>query len=521
MRPQLIIDFGERTMFALLVSPEGEILPCSQEVRQVATRYFSAETLLDPKESERADFVWEDTVEALAGTDSRTLFSRLRRLGVRRPWEFDAPAEALRLPSPLTVLSSPAALVDPLVKSDLSGVAVALLGALLEPVFSSAASRGVSLQSTEAILVVPSSTSRKARGAIYKVFRRRGLRKLTILSRESAAGMALAAEPPPEYLVWDLVGDDLHLHRVAVDSRENLKRYRTVSTRSVRGLGWPYWVQRIAAALGGPRMEDASTSALPFFDRALLGLLGGSHDSTEVPAHPPLRLTHDLLGEALNPERFPELGPEVGARVHPALEEMDAVGLPTILQGAICGLGCLEALFLSIAGASQPPAVSQRPILERTAYGVAALLLWLRGAPGRRFEIPPAGSLRLDTLHGDTCELLTADQLPHPGERCHLERSFQVAGSPQSAESFLLHLLWGTDVAPEGNTTLCAIPLDLASYNHGNGDLCLSLDLLRSPSGRRLTARVEARMGRGPSAQTWASASFANNLSESLSLSES
>jgi hypothetical protein len=517
MRPRLIIDFGDRTIFALLVTPDGELLPCSQEVRQVTTRYFSTEILFDPKESERPDFFWEEALAPLAAADSRTLFARMRRLGVRRPWEFDSPAEALRLPSPLAVLSSPAALVDPLVKAVLPGVGVALLAGLLEPVFAAATSRGVSLQNTEAIVVVASSTSLQARRALYKVLRRCGFPQLTLLPREIAAGMVLAAEPPPEYCVWDMMGDDLHLHRVAVESWKEVRRFRTVTTRTIRGLGWPYWVQQVATALASTQRTDSSRLIAPSLDRALMGLLGGSHDSTEVPATPPLRLTHDLLNETFAPGQFPELAPEVHGLVRPVIEELSAVGLPTILLGAICGLERMEALFLALSEASQPPAVAQRSSLERTAYGVADLLLWLRAAPGRRFEIPPSGSLRLNTLHGDTCELLTAEQLPSPGEHGHFQRSFHFAGSPQPAETFLLHLLWGADIAPEGNATLCTIPLELEPQVRGNGDLCLSLDLLRSRSGRRLTAHVEARLGRESTSQAWLPVSFANNLTESLS----
>ena len=55
-----------------------------------------------------------------------------------------------------------------------------------------------------------------------------------------------------------------------------------------------------------------------------------------------------------------------------------------------------------------------------------------------------------------------------------------------------MHLLWGSDRAPEGNATLCAVPIQL----RGQSELCLRLNLRRSRAGRRLHGTVEACMPR-------------------------
>jgi len=491
MRPQLIVDFSDRTLFAVVVTAEGQVVPCSQEVRQVATRYLSTEILFDPRPTEDPDFLWEEALEILGRTDARSLFQRARRFGLRRPWDAGSFADALRLPSPLSVLSSPAALVDPVVQPVLPGVAIVLLEALLSPVFSFLAQGHPGMAGiADAVVVIPACTGRQARLALHRIFRRHGFRRLTLLPREIAASLMLLEEGPAEYLVWDVTGEDLQLHRVAIESMEGVRRIRTVAARTVRGLGWPCWVQRIALALAGQERVSMSPGALvPSLDRALMGLLGVSHDSAELPGSPSLRLSHGLLDEVLESERCPGLLPDLQASAGPQLDALGAHGLPTILLGTACGLRRFQDLFLSIAGGWQPPAVAQQPMPERTTRGVVAALLWLRSQPGSMVELPPSGGLRLDTFHGEACEILPAEHLPAPGEEGYLRRCFHFAGEGGATGPFLVHLLWGSDVAPEGNANLGTVPLEVGP---GRGALWLTLHLRRSVSGRRLDVTAEA-----------------------------
>ncbi|MEA2344978.1 MAG: hypothetical protein QOF63_3147, partial [Thermoanaerobaculia bacterium] len=126
---------------------------------------------------------------------------------------------------------------------------------------------------------------------------------------------------------------------------------------------------------------------------------------------------------------------------------------------------------------------------------------------GRRLVLTPGGSLRVNTLHGDAVELLPRVQLPEPGEACRVETSFRFAGDAASEKTFLIHLQWGSDRAPEGNATLCAMPLDLRQGRPH--ELCLAVHLRRSRGGRRLHGTVEARLPRGTVA---ARAQFAEEL---------
>lgn len=504
MRPHLIVDASERTLFALAVGADGQAVPCSNEVRRVATRYFSLDVLFDPRPSEDPGFLWDEALDALRKADARNLFQRARRIGLRRPWDVEPGADALRLPSPLSVLSSPAALADPVVEPVLPGVAVVLLEALLAPVFSFVAEHRPG--TSEAFVVIPARTGRQARLALHRVFRRQGFRRLILLPREVAATLALVEEGAAEYLVWDVTGEDLHLHRVALERAEGVSRVRTRAARTVKGLGWPCWVRQIAQALvRQERVPGPPGTLVPALDRALLGLLGISHDSPELPGSPPLRLSQALLDEVLAGEGFPDLRARAAAQV----EVLGARELPTILLGAACGLGRLQEHFLSTAGGWQAPAVADLPVLERSARGVAAALLGLSRRSGSRIEIPPSGGLRLDTLHGEACELLPAEHLPAPGEEGWLRRSFHFAGSGEAAGPFLVHLLWGSDSAPEGNANLGVMPLETG----GERELRLTLRLRRSASGRRLDVTAEADLDRAlPPARLFATQEFPSPL---------
>jgi hypothetical protein len=71
--------------------------------------------------------------------------------------------------------------------------------------------------------------------------------------------------------------------------------------------------------------------------------------------------------------------------------------------------------------------------------------------------------------------------------------TLRFAGQGGSDRSFLLHLMWGADRIADGNATLCALPLDLGAASATS--LRLAIQLNRSRTGRRLSGRVEARVG--------------------------
>jgi len=166
MRPQLIVDCGH-VLSALLVTADGQFVPCSQEIRQVATRHASTGILFDPRIAEHPDFVWDEALETLAKATPRNLFQRARRVGLRRPWDPQAVPEALQLASPIDVLSSAAALADRNADA-LPAVAFALLDALLDPLFAFVADRRIAPTDVEPVVVLPAHASRPARVVLEK-----------------------------------------------------------------------------------------------------------------------------------------------------------------------------------------------------------------------------------------------------------------------------------------------------------------------------------------------------------------
>lgn len=515
MKVQLIVDFGDRGLSALLVTAKGELLPCSQAVQEVSTRYLSSEILFDPKPMAHPDFFWDEVSAALVNTTPSNFFQRARRLGLRRPWDLPFAADALRLSSPITVLSSPTALVDPLVQEELPGVGILLLNALLDPIFSFLNQGNFASKDIDVFLVIQSHAGWKARLALHKVFRRRGFRRVTLLTREIAASLALLEEAPLESVVWDVSGDDLHLHRVAVTGTGSSLQIRTQAARTARGLGWTHWVQQIAAALASKgQVPDPWRSWVPALNLALKGLVTGTMENLDLPVSPTLRLSHDLIRVALDDEQCERLAKDLRERLELQLAALDAWGLPVIQLGAICGVDPLRRLFLSVMAAEEPPAVLQMPILERTTRSVAAGLLWMREAPFRRLATLPGGSLRLNSLHGEALELLPASQFPSPGEESVLRHRFHFAGNLNERSLFLVNLLWGSDTSPEGNASLCAFPLEVSPSAQGEeGGLSLTIYLRLSPSGRRLTGTVHADLeGEVTAGSSWVRKGFAVDL---------
>ncbi|HEX7679978.1 MAG TPA: hypothetical protein VF713_17750 [Thermoanaerobaculia bacterium] len=487
MRAQLIVDCGSRIVSALIVTADGVLLPCSQEIRQTAMRHVAAEIAFDRRVTEHADFLWDDAIEVLAKAQPHQFFQRARRIGLRRAWDADLAAGALHLASPLAVLSSAVALTDPAVEPALSAAGTALLDAMLDPVFAFAGARKLVPADLDAVVIVPAQAGRLARAALQKIFRRRGFRQLTLVSREIAAAMALVDTPATECVVWDVSDQGLHLHRVALDREGNERRLATIASTTLRALSWNEWVQRIAAALReASERQQLAAPALSMVDRALTAFLTGAPPNPSCPLH------HELLQRVLGDEWRARHGTELAPRMRDALAGVGG-GAPMILIGGICGIEAIRSLIIDAAGVDESVPSSDVPVLDRLVRGVAAGTLWLRGDASRRLVVRPTGGLRLNTLRGETVEILGNEQLPAAGENCHVRTRLAFRGSTDAASPFLVHLLWGADQAPEGNATLCAMRLDHA--RGGDGTLHVGVHLRCSRGGRRLNGTVDVRAG--------------------------
>jgi hypothetical protein len=492
--PHLVVDCGDRTFVALVVEEDGRLSFCSHQVRQVVTRYLSADIVWDPAACEGPEFSWDEVAEGLARPSPRSFFERSRRLGLRRLWDGSLAAGGLLLPSPLAVLSTPAASLENAESSALGAAAITLLEALLRPMFASLAGRRLS-NGLAVTVIVPSHAGRLARLALRKVFRRQGLCRLRFLAREVAAAMALVGEPYRECLVVEPSASDLHLYRVGLATADAECRVQTLAASTVSGLGWNDFVRRIAATLEvPPREPGALFSAV---DRGLAALVDGALPPVELPTSPPSLLTHASLADLCERLHSADGLGEPRARLRGVLRGMKAEGLPTLLLGSLCAAGAVQATIHGLVGGEVPPAVSRMPVLERPARGLASAMRWQREAPGRSVTALPSGALRLDTLGGATHEILAARHLPEPGEERALWRRFRLAAAPDARE-LVVHLLWGMDGSPAGNSSLCALPVTVVAGAEP-AELRLGLRLRRSRRGRRLEGLVEVRLKPGES----------------------
>jgi len=453
MRPQLIIDCGGVIQSALLVTADGELVPCSQEVQQVAARHVSPAIFFEPRVVEDADFIWEDALETLAKASARTFFQRARRIGLRRPWDPQTSAEVLQLAAPLTVLSSPAALADRAAAAELPRAGFALLDALLDPLFAFVAERQLALSGIDVFVVLPAQTGRRARLVLQKVFRRRGVCRLTFLRRETAAAMALISQAPCACIVVETSESELHVHRVDVEGDPQHPHLRTTPSVALTGVGWTHWLGRIAEAL--------QTNPSAAFGRSLIALLTGSPESL------PPQFTHAALSSALDAKWID--ANQLTDRFRDVLADLAGQNLPVIFAGEIFTLAPMRALFGVQA--------VKTPMLDDPARNVAL-------AAQTQFTAGSNSGLRVNTFHGKPVELLSHAQLPAPGEACRVDADFRLAGDG-AGKSFLIQMLWG-------DATLCAMPLEL----HSRDEVRLSVHLRRSRGGSRLHGTLEARMPR-------------------------
>jgi hypothetical protein len=454
---------------ALLVTEDGQFVPCSQEIRHVATRHVSTDILFDPRIPEHPDFSWEDALEAVGKAGAQNFFQRTRRIGLRRPWDAQASADTLPLASPLTVLSSAVALADPSAGRMIPAAAFALLDALLDPIFAFLTERRLAFAAVEPIVIVATPSGRGARLVLQKLFRRRGFPPLMIVRREIAAALALIDDVPCQAVVIDASEDDLHLHRVAIDGDSGTRRFCNTASATIRGHGWSHWSARIALAL--------RTTPSAGFSRALTTLLTGSPDSLES------RLTRGALESALDDAWIARERDQFQDRLQEALATIGAGSLRRLFAGEIFAADAVVRLFGGI------PALGV-PLLDQSVRSVAVAMAWLTGETSRRLVLAASGSLRVDSRRGDSIELMPLTRIPEPGESCHFDAGFRFGGEGVE-RSFLLSLLWGSDRAPAGNATLCTAPLELPG---GQQELRLTVHLRRSRSGSRLSGTVDARV---------------------------
>jgi hypothetical protein len=284
--------------------------------------------------------------------------------------------------------------------------------------------------------------------------------------------MALVAQAPCACIVVETSETDLHLHRVVIDGYLAQPCFRTAASVTLAGLGWNHWSARIGGAL--------SMTPSAAFERSLTTFLTGSPDSL------PQRITHDALYGALDDAWVDAHALSLDASV----AALDGEYLPLIFVGELFTIDAVRKAF----GASQ----ARAPLLDQELRNVAQTLR----SP---FVLAPSGSLRVNTLHGETIELVQHAQLPASGESFHVETNLRLAGERAAGKTFLMHLLWGADRGAEGNATLCAVPVELREHE----ELRLTVHLRRR--GARLHGSLEVRM---PGDIVVAQARFAEQLEE-------
>lgn len=472
-RAQLIVDYGSRILTAVMRTANGDVIPCSQEIGAQTARYLPSELFYDPRgEGQRESL--EEALDAVTASNAQNFFQRARRLGLRRFWDVEENGEALALPSPWSLLSSAGALADRQLAPILPRVGAAIVDAQLRPIFDFVAGRGLAAEDLEPIVILPAHVGGQARRMLRTLLRRRGFARSTVIGREIAAAMALVEGTAERCSVADITDDDLHVHTVAIARGDRELSIRTVEGSTFRGLGRSWWIARIDDAL---RRKGIVRSAPSLLERTLTSLITGVGE-------PPFRLTHGVLQGALDSSWQRQCAADFASQIT-AVAKAD----PLVVIGDLCALEPVRNAFalLGSAGEGAPK------MADHLARNVASAIS-TTSRRGGRLVIPASGTLRLNTLAGEAVEIVAPAQLPCDGEDTFLSSAFHFVGDYASEQSFLLHLLWGADRSPEGNATLCALPLGVTAPVARNLTVRVAVHLRRTRDGSRLRGRVEARL---------------------------
>jgi hypothetical protein len=231
-------------------------------------------------------------------------------------------------------------------------------------------------------------------------------------------------------------------------------------------------------------------------DRAWVGLLGGPYPA-ELAGEPLLRLTYSLIEEIIEKKLSPELTPDLEAVMRPALARLAWSGGPAVTLGAACSGA--QNLLLGAATAGQPDSVSQIPVLERCARGVAATLLWLAEDPKRTIKIDRGGGLRINTLRGEALEILSADDLPQePGESRRIRRILHVDAASATSNPLTVELSWGFCCEAAGNSLASVLALDEAASWDSPRTVELTMEIRRARLQPMWSGSAQASAGENP-----------------------
>lgn len=499
IKPHLIIDIRDRSIFSLLVDKSGNSHPCTHNVSEYSLRYFFGEVLLDLQTDE--DLTTKQRQELLTtfDTDKYDIIQVGKQLGWLWPYQWEAARAAVPIKHPLKVLSSqlPADNQE-LVRWTLK-TSYALLEFLLEPLFHCIKSMGVEISEINATVIIPGYFNRRAQLILHKLLRRHKVQNVMIVNREIAATMARLEESDGETtVVLDMEHEDTHLHHIDVSRSTNEVLYSSTHQATLKDSGWRSMVKQFSDSLFREKLMDKDAIVkLSYLDKALLAIVFGLIPPA-VPSNSNLSISHNLFDQYFvqskrkAPKKYISSMQDWVLQTTGKNDAIIPLGLPFMI-------GQMENRMLEkLKNRQSSPGSMVHRALERPAYGMAAGLNWLRQTPGRKIKALNNAGFRVVTQPGESIELVPPAALPHkPGEHRTIRQALAFHLDAKEKKDVLhFHLLWGMNTNPKYNIDVCLLPIKVTQPDfQENRKIEVTLDLQRAQSGGGLNGSLALQFG--------------------------
>jgi hypothetical protein len=498
MKPHLIVDIRDRSMFSLLVDGAGNVQPCTHNVMEYSLRYFFGEIFLDFKANDQ--LVGKNIKKLLGAFESGDYdIIRLgRQMGWRWPYQWDDANEGVPIKHPLKVLSSHLPLENKKLMKWILRSSYAMLEYLLEPVFRCVNAAGLELSEINTVFIIPNYFHRRAKLLLHNVLRRMKVRKVMLVAREVATMMNCLEVPAvDEALVLDMGVMDTQLYRFGTGMSADDIHFEYLDCGTLRDCGWHSAVEQFCEGLYKDKLLDKKIALhRSAVNKALLALVFGMNPPP-IAAAVSLQITHGLF-DRLFVKSKRKLAQKYITGLKNSIIQMGCKDDIIIPLGLPFMVGHLEdRIFTALKSHPLPQSLSHRA-LERSAYGVAAGLNWLRQEPDRKIKIGNKAGFRVSTQPGQSIQLVPGASIPgKPGEQHTVRQILDFKLDEKITRDVLhLHLLWGMDPDPRYNLNVCLLPLNVTQddYKKKKKIEC-AIHMQRARFGNNLMGTVTIRFG--------------------------
>ncbi len=498
MKPHLIIDIRDRSMFSLLMDEKGNIRPCTHNVMEYSLRYFFGEIFLDVKEFDKLH--QEEKLDILKNCD-RNNYDIIRiaeKLGWKWPYQLKNGDGALPVKHPLNVLSS-------IFYSDCNKIekrfllaCQAMMEFLLEPIFRFIKAADSDLSGMNGIVIIPGYFNRYSQLLLYSILRRKKLRSLRLIPREIATMMnCLEVSSLDKASVLDMENEDTHLYQVELKRSPDEVEIWCPGCFHLRDFGWYSLVRLFSEELHQKKLIDEKAGHYwPAINRTLMALIYGI-DSTRVSSASSLKVTHGLFDELFVNSKKKKKEKNI-SKLTNWISRVQNNGNILIPIGLSFMMGQFESSVLSSLKSRQLPKILSIRSLERPAYGMAAGLNWLQQELGRKIKISNPFTLRMATGPEESIELVPHTALPtNPGEQRIIRQVLDFQLDETVTEDIVhVHLLWGMNPNPRYNINVCLLTLNVTKDDVKNKrKIKMELNLKRARWGNSLSGTVTLQLG--------------------------